>query len=125
MQTIGGDGGSLAGALRRGRMQTECSRQRGNPGFRTKYRRPGRQRGSRGRFQDNDLERDRRHADLPIGGLTGTVYFSREKLSVKGMASMRRGRSPGSMQGLDVRSVEKNPRQANRTSAWGSAWGLD
>ena len=37
---------------------------------------------------------------------------------------MRRGRSPGSMQGLDVRSIEKNPRQVKRIFAWGSAWGV-
>lgn len=45
------------------------------------------------------------------------------KISLLDMASMRRGISPGSIRGLDVRRIENNPVQAKRRYAWGLAWG--
>ena len=47
------------------------------PGFWNEMEEVRRSVGSRGRFPDEDLGIDRRHAGLPIGGLAETVCFSR------------------------------------------------
>ena len=63
---------------------------------------------------------------LQVGGLAVVVCFGPiygRKQSAKGMASPRKGRSPGSSRGLDARRLEENPGQVNRGSAWGLAWG--
>jgi hypothetical protein len=86
------------------------------------------------RWQSGSSRRgDRRHAGATNGGLGGTVWLERstsENQSVESTASMRRGRSPGSKQGLDVRGFERSaaiysPQAAYMGGSMGNSLGVE